>query len=193
MRKCPEELRLQKYAKQTYQETFNRYVREYDCSNRKKQESDNSKRFDISIPLGSTDMQLGKQMIAEFREGKMLSMLSTLEIIKNVFPIILEEDNVVSIDIPVTETHRIIIVGDIHGQIEDLLLIIQKYGFPSALTRFLFNGDIVDRGQNSCECILLILALKLLAPKHVHINRGNHEARGINENGGFEKEVLKKI
>jgi hypothetical protein len=55
-----------------------------------------------------------------------------------------------------------------------------------------FNGDFVDRGQYSCECILILLAFKLLYPKFLHLNRGNHEARDINSRDGFEKECIQK-
>ena len=59
---------------------------------------------------------------------------------------------------------------------------------------WIFNGDLVDRGDHACEIVLLIFALKLKHPKHVFVNRGNHEARDINERpasmgGGFLEEV----
>jgi diadenosine tetraphosphatase ApaH/serine/threonine PP2A family protein phosphatase len=53
-----------------------------------------------------------------------------------------------------------------------------------------FNGDFVDRGQYSCECALTLLAFKILYPKSVQVNRGNHECRDINSRDGFEKECL---
>lgn len=69
----------------------------------------------------------------------------------------------------------ITVVGDIHGQFLDLLRIFKYCGWPNEGKKFLFNGDIVDRGRESIECLLLLYALKITFPKSVFINRGNHE------------------
>ena len=41
---------------------------------------------------------------------------------------------------------RIVIVGDLHGQLPDLLLIFRTHGWPSDENLYCFNGDFVDRG-----------------------------------------------
>jgi hypothetical protein len=41
----------------------------------------------------------------------------------------------------------------------------------------LFNGDIVDRGAASLECLLFILAAMVALPTHVHVLRGNQCVR----------------
>ncbi len=57
---------------------------------------------------------------------------------------------------------------------------------------YLFNGDIVDKGKSSIECLLLLFAYKLAYPKFVHINRGNHESAIVNVKHGFHQELLRK-
>jgi AAA15 family ATPase/GTPase len=63
------------------------------------------------------------------------------------------------------------VVGDIHGHFKDLLTILNISGLPSASNAYLFNGDFVDRGTHSLECIILLLTLKLLCPGSVFMNR----------------------
>lgn len=83
---------------------------------------------------------------------------------------------------------RITIVGDIHGHLNDLLTILAIHGLPSKTNAYLFNGDFVDRGSASIECILLLLALKLHCPTSVFLNRGNHEAREVGASN--DKEIV---
>lgn len=101
------------------------------------------------------------------------------------------EDNVQAINLDEFDS-SIVIVGDIHGQIQDLFTIFALQGLPSKETKFLFNGDFVDRGANGCEVLAVLCALKILFPRSVFLNRGNHEARAQNAWMGFDEEILTK-
>lgn len=92
-------------------------------------------------------------------------------------------------DIVIPEGGRLVVVGDLHGQLDDLLTIFKVADFPSEKNFYLFNGDIVDRGSHSVQLLLIIYALKLVYPSSVHINRGNHEHRLMNARYGFELQV----
>jgi serine/threonine-protein phosphatase 5 len=79
------------------------------------------------------------------------------------------------------------------GQYYDVLEIFRRNGYPSPTRHYLFNGDFVDRGSWSTEVALLLYSFKVLYPKCVHINRGNHETDDMNKVYGFEGECRAKF
>eukprot|EP00658_Telonema_sp_P-2_P027320 TRINITY_DN21123_c0_g2_i1.p1 TRINITY_DN21123_c0_g2~~TRINITY_DN21123_c0_g2_i1.p1 ORF type:complete len:124 (+),score=30.97 TRINITY_DN21123_c0_g2_i1:110-481(+) len=62
------------------------------------------------------------------------------------------------------DRESITIVGDLHGQFPDLFQIFQQCGLPSERNKFVFNGDLVDRGQQGLENIISVVLLKCLYP-----------------------------
>lgn len=77
-----------------------------------------------------------------------------------------------------------VVVGDIHGNLYDLMRIFHKFG-PPPQTQYVFLGDYVDRGEFSLEVISLLFAFKTLYPLQITLIRGNHECKSINEHYGF--------
>jgi diadenosine tetraphosphatase ApaH/serine/threonine PP2A family protein phosphatase len=72
------------------------------------------------------------------------------------------------------------VIGDIHGDLESLITILQSSGFTRKMTAsknatLIFLGDYGDRGARSTEVYYVILKLKLAFPKQVILLRGNHE------------------
>ena len=89
-------------------------------------------------------------------------------------------------------SHRIHVCGDLHGQYHDLLHILEAKGEPSEANQYLINGDIVDRGPQSLQCIVLLLAWQVADPTSIFLNRGNHEAEAMNLKDGFHAELMEK-
>jgi diadenosine tetraphosphatase ApaH/serine/threonine PP2A family protein phosphatase len=92
------------------------------------------------------------------------------------------------------------VFGDIHGQYQDLMRFFDLWGTPSddvtgdiEAYDYLFLGDYVDRGSHSLETICLLMALKLRFPEQIHLLRGNHEDRWINNAFGFADECSMRL
>ncbi|EGT39300.1 hypothetical protein CAEBREN_18949 [Caenorhabditis brenneri] len=85
----------------------------------------------------------------------------------------------------------VIVFGDIHGQLSDLMEFTKEVGRPPDF-QYLFLGDYVDRASKSLEVVVWLFCMKILYPKKVHLLRGNHEVRRVNALYGFREEMLRK-
>jgi hypothetical protein len=91
------------------------------------------------------------------------------------------------------EHGKVVVVGDLHGQFRDLMAIFDEVtGMPSADITYIFNGDLVDRGDMSVEILITVLLAQQLFREKVIILRGNHETEALNHSYGFAEEIRKK-
>ena len=139
----------------------------------------------------SLNQSLGRQcssldeQIEQLRKCQYITEIEVKLLCEKAKELFIEESNVQSIDAPIT------VCGDIHGQFDDLTELFNKGG-KCPETNYLFMGDFVDRGFNSVETFLLLLALKVRYPDRITLIRGNHETRQITQVYGFYDECMRK-
>ncbi|EFJ07602.1 hypothetical protein SELMODRAFT_185987 [Selaginella moellendorffii] len=104
-----------------------------------------------------------------------------------------KEPNCLRLEPPRSSSSSIVLVGDLHGQLHDLLHLFDLAGLPNEERMFVFNGDYVDRGAWGFETYFLLLAWKVLLPHRVFLLRGNHETKFCTSVYGFEKEISVKF
>ena len=93
----------------------------------------------------------GRKMIAQAKER--LETMSALE------------------EISLSEKEDIVIVGDIHGQVFDLINLLDLFDEPGTRHKYIFNGDFVDRGQWGTEVLFILLGRwKLLSSRNCEYN-----------------------
>ncbi|TPX39726.1 hypothetical protein SeMB42_g05524 [Synchytrium endobioticum] len=153
----------------------------------------------IPVDLSSPEPHLSAEGITlEFVKDVMEHMKAQKKLHrKYVYKIMLAAKSILEasstiVDVPIPPGGTVTICGDIHGQYYDLLNIFSINGLPSPTNAYLFNGDFVDRGSFSVECIITLLAFKVLYPNSFFLSRGNHETDDMNKVYGFEGEVKQK-
>ncbi|MCL4134395.1 UNVERIFIED_CONTAM: hypothetical protein GTU68_055796, partial [Idotea baltica] len=129
-------------------------------------------------------------LMEHYKAQKKLHKRFAYEILLDVKEYFSNQPSLVDVDIP--PTSKFTVCGDVHGQFYDLMNIFELNGLPSKDNPYLFNGDFVDRGSFSVECIFVLFGFKLLYPNHFFMSRGNHESITMNQMYGFEGEVKSK-
>jgi diadenosine tetraphosphatase ApaH/serine/threonine PP2A family protein phosphatase len=112
-------------------------------------------------------------------------------ILFRVHEIFKEENFIIELDLNSSEDFGYVI-GDIHGNLNSInyfTKLIQENN-PKFV---IFLGDIVDRGLNQLECLIVVLALKILFPHKIFLLRGNHETLEMNQAYGFFNLFLTKF
>ncbi|KAL3985323.1 Serine/threonine-protein phosphatase PP1-delta [Acanthocheilonema viteae] len=119
------------------------------------------------------------QMNQKITLEEILALMSTATII------MMEEGSLIEVDVPIK------VVGDIHGQYEDMHKLFGIIGKVPDV-KMIFLGDYIDRGPQSIETIVYLLCLKVKYPDRIFLLRGNHETPAVNRIYGFYNECILK-
>jgi diadenosine tetraphosphatase ApaH/serine/threonine PP2A family protein phosphatase len=120
------------------------------------------------------------------KESKAVQSDSFVKIVENVIGLLRGESGRIG---NLTVSERLVkleplgealVIGDLHGDLESLISILQSSGFKQKMTAskdvtLIFLGDYGDRGAHSAEVYYTVLKLKLAFPEQVILLRGNHE------------------
>lgn len=128
-----------------------------------------------------------KLMLKMFKHNGVLDAFYALRILNDAEKQLSRLGNVNMVD---ASQQGCIIVGDLHGNFHDLYHLINKYDLPGKQYKFVFNGDLVDRGAKQIEVLLTVLYAFLLRPDRVFINRGNHEDLAMNTSAHFNPNFM---
>nr|CAG4643841.1 EOG090X03S1 [Lepidurus arcticus] len=143
-----------------------------------------------ALEKGQVTIKFVTELIQAFKEQKKLHKKYAYKILVDAKLFFRNQPSMVDISVP--EDGKFTVCGDIHGQFYDLMNVFKLNGLPSESNPYLFNGDFVDRGSFSVECIFTLFSYKLLYPNHFFMARGNHESHTMNQMYGFEGEVKAK-
>lgn len=79
---------------------------------------------------------------------------------------------------------KILVVGDVHGDLEQVKKALHFLD-TRQVSKVVFDGDVIDRGIEMVECVMLIATYQMMYPNEVFYLRGNHEIASVNEVYGF--------
>ncbi|CAK1583856.1 unnamed protein product [Parnassius mnemosyne] len=139
---------------------------------------------------GKVTLKFVTELMEYYKQEKQLHKKYAYKILIDVKAYLQKQPTLVDIKVP--DDQKFTVCGDIHGQFYDLMNIFKLNGLPSKSNPYLFNGDFVDRGSFSVECIFTLFSFKLLYPDHFFMSRGNHETLDMNRMYGFRGEVTFK-
>ncbi|KAI8895547.1 Metallo-dependent phosphatase-like protein [Globomyces pollinis-pini] len=142
------------------------------------------------LPAQGVSLEFAQQLLEHLKDQKKLHRKYVLQILVAFKTYIDARPPIEDVFIP--DNAKLTVCGDIHGQFYDLLNVFKLNGLPSPDNMYLWNGDFVDRGSFSFECVITLFVFKLLYPDAVYLTRGNHEADDMNRVYGFEGEVKHK-
>lgn len=126
-------------------------------------------------------------ILSVIEKGLVIPEETVIKILMKIQEVLYQESSVLELKSP------IIVCGDIHGQLDDLLELFrtsERFDGTRENQTYLFMGDYVDRGYHSLNTFLFLVVMKLKYPGQYWLLRGNHESRQVSQMYGFYQEII---
>jgi len=150
-----------------------------------------NKDVELDLSGSKIDARMCEAIVECYRHGRKLSRKTIVKILRRAYKMVQKQSNVSAVTL--NDGDKLTVVGDLHGQLSDLMFILDEAGFPTVNNKFVFNGDFVDRGEKGLEIVVILFAFYVAeGPNVVCLNRGNHEDIAVCRVYGFEAEVKEK-
>ncbi len=128
-------------------------------------------------------------LIDKIQNGERMEVQSLIELCWTVAQLLKMEPTLVD----KRRIETVVVVGDLHGSLPSLQMVLELVGDLDDPNRcIVFDGDFVDRGDDSLEVLMTLLLLKIAYPKQVVLVRGNHEDSMVAKVYGFSEELKQK-
>lgn len=88
----------------------------------------------------------------------------------------------------ITIWNEVTVVGDLYGNLHNLITIFNKYGLPPK-SRYLFLGNMIEFGEYSLEVLTLLLSYNILYPSSVYLLRGTTESMAMGVYKGLRADI----
>lgn len=121
----------------------------------------------LSFPM---TMEQCHELITYFKGGNVLHYKYVVQVLEHFADAMAKQETLV--ETTVEKGERLAVVGDTHGQLQDLYSIFTINGTPDARNRYLVNGDFVDRGRYGAEIAITLFCFHLANPHSLLMNRG---------------------
>lgn len=131
-------------SQQQAQPLLNEHVRDA-----RKMKLSTEELMNYNLPSGFITPAVAAKIIEVYRRGGRLSIDAVYKILRLGYRSLKGLPNTTRVIVGPSD--RLTVVGDIHGQLYDLLHILEDSGHPSISNKYVFNGDFVDRGPCGVE------------------------------------------
>jgi len=133
----------------------------------------------ITDPIIKITRERAIEILNDLRKFILPSSQFMVELLQSIINVHRQLPNIVRIKTP-NPSVKFRVVGDTHGQFQDLSFIFDQYGLPSPNTPYIFNGDYVDRGSMGVEVLIALFVWKIAEPDSIYLNRGNQYVLAAN-------------
>lgn len=127
-----------------------------------------NKGYEFDASFGKFTLHTAIEIYQAYKRGEKLNRKTIHRVLRHGYKTLSKFSNTRYLNLMnnTQQPERLTIVGDIHGQLYDLIHILDESGLPSHNNKYIFNGDFVDRGSMGIEVTIILLAFHIVLPSN---------------------------